>query len=146
VYKGEIMTAIALVLRFIWELPQNTLGMIVWLILSRKIAEVEVIHKRYFFNIPNFGISLGSFIFWSRSDSAIIVISNNKEHEYGHSIQSLIFGPFYLLVVGLPSIARVFYGMIFYVITKTRWQNYYSGYPENWADQLGMKYYSLSAA
>ena len=87
-----------------------------------------------FFNIPNFDISLGSFIFWSRSDSAIIVIcNNNRAHEYGHSIQSLIFGPFYLLVVGLPSIGRVFYGIIFYAITKTRWQNYYSGYPENWA-------------
>lgn len=141
------MKTIALVFQFIWELPQNTLGIIVWLILRRKIAEVEIIQKRFFFNIPNFGISLGSFIFWSRSDSAMIVINNdNKEHEYGHSIQSLILGPLYLLVVGLPSIARVLYGMIFYAITKTRWQNYYAGYPENWADQLGMKYYSSSAA
>lgn len=141
------MTAIALVFQSIWELPQNILGMIVWLILIRKIAEVEIVQKRCFFNIPNFGISLGSFIFWSRSDSAIIAIhNNNKEHEYGHSIQSLILGPFYLLVVGLPSIARVLYGMIFYAITKTRWQNYYAGYPENWANRLGMKYYSSSAA
>ncbi|MBR3124190.1 MAG: hypothetical protein IKF42_01980, partial [Mogibacterium sp.] len=25
------------------------------------------------------------------------------EHEYGHTLQSLILGPFYLLVVGAPS-------------------------------------------
>jgi hypothetical protein len=135
------MNSIILLLKFIWELPQNILGILVWLFLRRKITKTEVTHKRYFFNTPNFGISLGSFIFWSNSDNAVILInSNNKEHEFGHSIQSLIFGPLYLVIIGVPSIARVIYGSIFYAITKTKWQNYYQGYPENWADKLGMRY------
>ncbi len=55
-------------------------------------------------------------------------------HEWGHSIQSLIFGPAYLLVIGLPSILRGF---------SSHWHNkndtweYYGGFPENWADKIG---------
>ncbi len=48
------------------------------------------------------GVSLGMFIFvnhkrgeeWSKPATV---------HEYGHTIQSLILGPLYLFVVGLPS-------------------------------------------
>jgi len=48
------------------------------------------------------GISLGKFIFVPRkaggsADSFLL------EHEYGHTLQSLILGPFYLLAVGAPS-------------------------------------------
>ena len=131
-----------LFIRFIWELPQNILGVIVWLFLIRQITKTEFMHRRYFFHIPNFGISLGRFIFWSGSNNAIILInSNNKAHEFGHSIQSMYFGPLYLVFIGLPSIARVIYGSIYFKIHKRKWQNYYEGYPENWADKLGLKYF-----
>ena len=136
------MKAIIMVLRFIWELPQNILGSFLWLSLRHKITKVEVIHNRFFIHIPNFGMSLGSFIYWSKSDNAVILINeNNIEHEYGHSIQSIFFGPLYLLIIGLPSILRVLYGSIYYLIKKTKWQKYYKGYPEKWADELGMKYF-----
>ena len=57
-------------------------------------------------------------------------------HEYGHTVQSLILGPLYLLVIGLPSL----------VWMKTarlgRWRrrsriSYYSLYTERWANWLG---------
>ncbi len=80
------------------------------------------------------GISLGLFIFtpdvdeeWCR-EMAI--------HEYGHTRQSLMLGPLYLLVIGLPSI----------VWERSRWcrkqrrerQVPYSWfYTERWADRLG---------
>jgi hypothetical protein len=136
------MKTLTLTIKFIWELPQNILGIIVWLLLKNKVSIFEKNHNRFFFHVPNFGVSLGSFIFWSNSDSAIIEIKqNNKEHEYGHSIQSMIFGPLYLILVGVPSILRVLYGSIFYLIHKEKWKNYYSSYPENWADNLGEKYF-----
>ncbi len=48
------------------------------------------------------GISLGKFIFVPRragGNAGRFLL----EHEYGHTIQSLILGPFYLLAVGAPS-------------------------------------------
>ena len=131
-----------LALRFVWELPQNLLGVVVWLVVRRTITETTLEHGRLFFHVPNFGVSLGSFVFWSSTDQAIIKINpNNKVHEFGHTIQSLYFGPLYLLVIGLPSISRVLYGTLYYTFTKKKWQGYYRGYPERWADELGEKFY-----
>ena len=48
------------------------------------------------------GISLGKFIFVPRKSGGAPE-SFLLDHEYGHTIQSLILGPFYLLVVGAPS-------------------------------------------
>ena len=48
------------------------------------------------------GISLGKFIFVPRragGNAGRFLL----EHEYGHTLQSLILGPFYLLAVGAPS-------------------------------------------
>ena len=48
------------------------------------------------------GVSLGKFIFVPRragGNAGRFLL----EHEYGHTLQSLILGPFYLLVVGAPS-------------------------------------------
>ena len=139
------MTSFLLVLNFVWELPQNLLGLVVWSVVRRTITETRVEHRRLFFHVPNFGISLGSFIFWSSFDNAVIKInSDNKAHEYGHAVQSRLFGPLYLLVVGLPSISRVVYGTLYYAFRKKRWQGYYRGYPEKWADELGRKHYRPS--
>lgn len=56
-------------------------------------------------------------------------------HEWGHSIQSLIFGPLYLLVIGIPSVMR---GSIshWHYNKNDNW-DYYNGFPENWADKIG---------
>ena len=58
-------------------------------------------------------------------------------HEYGHTIQSYILGPLYLLVIGLPSI--LWCGWI------SNWKcnqdkSYYWFYSEKWATYLGLKY------
>ena len=131
-----------LALRFLWELPRNLLGMVVWLVVRRTVSETTVEHGRFFFHVPNFGVSLGSFVFWSSTDDAVIKINpDNKVHEFGHTIQSLYFGPLYLLVIGVPSISRVLYGTLYYALKKEKWRGYYAGYPERWADELGRKFY-----
>ena len=62
----------------------------------------------------NAGVSLGMFIFtpqepdpqdkseWAKRDKAYC--EEVAIHEYGHTFQSLLLGPFYLLVIGIPSI------------------------------------------
>lgn len=57
-------------------------------------------------------------------------------HEYGHTIQSLIFGPIYLIAVGVPSIAWSF--LPTYVKKREHEKiSYFSAYPETWANHLG---------
>ena len=53
-------------------------------------------------------------------------------HEYGHTYQSLILGPLFIPVVGIPS---VIWGMV-----KKPGQSYFSFYAENWANHLGEKF------
>jgi hypothetical protein len=57
-------------------------------------------------------------------------------HEYGHTIQSLIFGPTYLLFVGIPSIAWSFIPA-FVKMRELEQVSYFSAYPERWANLLG---------
>ena len=57
-----------------------------------------------------------------------------KHEALGHGTQSRILGPFYLPVIGLPSIIWAWlYGA---VIPYTR-NGYYRFYTEKWADKLG---------
>jgi hypothetical protein len=75
------------------------------------------------------GICLGEFIFVRGNSPKTIA------HEYGHSRQSMILGPIYLLIVGLPSIIQA--GLA-NMNPRSDWmRNYYKRYPENWADKLG---------
>lgn len=55
-------------------------------------------------------------------------------HEYGHSLQSAILGPLYLLVIGIPSILWAGLGQRY---RRRTGANYYSFYTERWADKLG---------
>lgn len=116
---------------FIWGLPQNLFGVILYLILKRKAVKTEdykdskVLYTKW----RHGAVSLGLFIFmfgeyWIGDEETI-------KHEYGHSIQSKILGPLYLIVIGIPSL--LWAGFI-HNLTK---KSYYWFYPEAWADKLG---------
>ena len=95
-----------------WGVPQTLLGFIVLLI--------NIKNKHYFYhgaiiterNVPS-SVSLGMFVFTTtnpmkdkRTKNKIPDEELSKRllvHEYGHTIQSLIFGPLYLIVMGIPS-------------------------------------------
>lgn len=146
------MKTLKLILYFIWELPQNIIGAILLLIvkifkLYYKETEVSpwiIFDKdRFFICCKDFGVSLGFFIFWRDSTDC-------RDHEYGHSLQSMMFGILYLPVIGLVSFIRATYVWfsLTFISSKltyaeqyhlgrklTKW--YYSGFPEDWADKLG---------
>ena len=48
-----------------------------------------------------------------------------------------MLGPLYLPVVGLPSISRAAYALVYREVTGRQWTRYYDGFPEDWADRLG---------
>ena len=57
-------------------------------------------------------------------------------HEYGHTIQSLLLGPLYLIVIGIPSTLWGFLP----VCGKKRREgqlSYFSFFTEKWANDLG---------
>lgn len=116
------------VLRYIWELPQNLLGLLLRVIYKGTDSEYEGAVVRRSLTMQG-GISLGRYIIVSRYASRKTVM-----HEYGHCRQSLYLGPLYLLVVGLPSI--IWAGLYGRVVKSTK-NGYYRWYTEKWADRLG---------
>ncbi len=108
------------------------LAIIIAVFLKRKIVKYESYKSTSIIYIKGFpgGISLGKYIILNENYHGREFL---KKHEYGHSIQSLYLGWFYLLVVGIPSIIRAFIWRLF----KLNRQDYYKGYPENWANRLG---------
>ena len=124
----KILSAVIL---YIWQLPQNLAGLMVLLYYKLRKADIKKCENGIYI-VPYFcagGVSLGNYIF--------ILDSNDNEfarkHELGHRIQSMILGPLYLLIVGLPS-------ALFNIISNHSCNfcnNYYRRFPENWANRLG---------
>lgn len=57
-------------------------------------------------------------------------------HEYGHTIQSLLLGPVYLLVIGIPSAIWGFWPALSRR-RKTQQISYFSFFTEKWANAWG---------
>lgn len=120
------------VLSWLWQLPQNILGLLVITITRAKKTEDGIWLCGYLFDSA---ISLGDYIIFQKyraTDNAI-------KHEKGHQKQSRMYGWFYLLIVGLPSITRNIWDRIMHKnwTTARRVTWYYGGFPENQADKLG---------
>lgn len=121
---------------WIWGFPQNLVGIILASFFEMK-AQIVGIEKykdsEVFYIKSKFGgaVSLGTYIFifsdFGRDTKKVIM------HEYGHSIQSKILGPLYLLVIGLPSI--IWAGLFEKYRTKHK-ISYYSFFTEKWANKL----------
>lgn len=129
--------------KLIWQLPQVIAGIIV--VKITKATQWEDAPGNSDVSIymaPDalFGVSFGPIIILGANilqmDS--LIRTQTVLHESGHSKQSLILGPLYLLVVGLPSLT---------MNLMSRWSvrfgtskfalNYYRRWPESWADKLG---------
>lgn len=136
---GRFVAEVYLIL---WELPQTLLGFAVFLTQIPRQRKLELIHGRVFVRAQTFGISLGKFVFWSdRFNDPAGRRPSNKAHEYGHCIQSIIFGPLYLITIGIPSVSRGAYKLFMRRARGVHWPHYYNGYPEDWADRLGARYF-----
>jgi hypothetical protein len=125
----------------VWELPQNTLGALLYGV-QRALGNVKSTsfeRERVMVELGSIGaISLGLFVFHTQKDNSYVPVGReNKDHEYGHSIQSRLLGPLYLPVVGLMSELRAFYAFGYRHLKGKRWDGYYNGFPEDWADRLG---------
>ncbi len=121
------MKRIVEILLWIWQGPQNIVGLVFRLIFGWKAESfrgVDVVVSDCF---PG-GISLGRTVVVKRpyKDGA-----DTWKHEYGHTRQSLYLGPLYVFVVGIPSLLWAWYW------NPSRGVSYYSFFTEKWADKLG---------
>jgi len=142
------------IIQLSWGLPQTLVGFIIFLI-NRKCQ-----HNNFYGSVCTSwklkaSMSLGLFIFIS--DDPFFYYEHERKnfseeefytmlavHEYGHTIQSLIFGPLYLLVVGAIS---MIWAELPYFVSKRAKQNisYFQAFPENQANLLGEKFTGLKS-
>lgn len=103
-------TVIKEILLYIWQLPQNILGLCLLLFYSTE-KTYHKLNGRIFYFTPEMssGISLGNYIIMKKEDWGVGMC-----HEYGHSIDSRRLGPLYLILIGLPSLLGNIYDRIFH--------------------------------
>ena len=119
---------------FFWCFLQNMLGFFVFIYskLRGHCKRIKTEDGIIYFEVDNqnkvYGVSLGYWVFLNETYKSDKI---THHHEWGHQIQSLILGPLYLFLIGLPSgLSNVFR-------TAKDDLTYYN-YPwERWADKLG---------
>ena len=135
-----------IIIQCTWGIIQTLLGFIVFVI--------NIKNKHYFYhgaivterNVPS-SVSLGMFVFTTtnpmkdkRSENRIPDEELSRRllvHEYGHTIQSLIFGPFYLIIMGIPSTLSGF--LPYFQSKRDKGVSYFSFFTEKFANYLGEK-------
>lgn len=125
------------VLMYLWQLPQNLLGLLLIAIYknAKRVDDFEDVHVYKTDKMPS-GISLGKYIILHP-----LCFTNETilKHEYGHCLQSQILGWLYLIVIGIPSILGNIYNRLFHknwdLAESYKW--YYNQPWEKWADELG---------
>ncbi len=125
-------------IQWTWGVVQNTIALLLFAFLKLKDPKRDV----YFFHgaivtewKKRSSMALGMFIFLGHHgiDNYSIRILT---HEYGHTIQSLILGPLYLPIIGIPSFLWANEPRC-----GRRWRqhvcSYYAFYTERWANAEG---------
>ncbi len=113
-----------------WQFPQTLSGSILKFLLKERILKTVIIWENYFNKevhlIKGFnkGFSLGKHVFIDLNYNPI-----TTQHELGHSKQSQILGPLYLIIIGLPSLIHAY-------LYKGLPKDYYNFYTEKWANKL----------
>ncbi len=110
------------ILLYIWQLPQNLLGLLLFACYNNteRFKYRGKLYQRSN-NTPG-SISLGEYILTGSR------YQETWDHEYGHTVQSKMFGPLYLIIIGLWSLQEVFFD---------RDGDYYDDFPEKQADRYG---------
>ena len=132
-----IMKYIRNLILFIWQLPQHIVALIYfgYLVMMCKDLGVDSRYKQATVIpcIMRGAVTLGNYVFVGLNSE----YRKTVKHELGHTIQSKILGPLYLIVIGIPSITYCGLRRIFPSLRK---KNYYNFYTEKWANNLSKKY------
>lgn len=118
-------------IKWLWQLPQNLLAISLESLLCQYANRGDVIdgNQIIYCKLLPASCSLGDYLFISKNSNSVTIL-----HENGHSKQSTILGPMYLIVIGIPSLLH---NIIYRICRKLdiKW-NYYNFYTEKWANKL----------
>lgn len=129
------MKKIRNILLYIWQAPQNLLGLILIACYKpERMHTMENGNRIYFATRMKGGISLGKYSIVNvghyRHDINESLKRDTVRHEaIGHAAQSRWLGWLYLLVIGLPSALHA-------ALCKCKNHSYYDMWFEKWADKL----------
>ena len=132
-----IMKYIRNLILFIWQLPQHLVALIYfgYLVMMCKDLGIDSRYKQATVIpcIMRGAVTLGNYVFVGLNSE----YRKTVKHELGHTIQSKILGPLYLIVIGIPSITYCGLRRLFPSLRK---KNYYNFYTEKTANYLSEKY------
>jgi hypothetical protein len=128
-----------------WGVLQTTLGLICFLF--------HIKDKHYFYHgaivtewKSRSSVSLGMFVFITNEPFFYEKLKDEYQkeelserllvHEYGHTIQSIILGPLYLILMGIPSTIWGFSARL-NKLRREKNISYFAFFTEKWANHLG---------
>lgn len=123
---------------WVWQLPQNLLG-VLWkrvkkdsIIMEISNDDIRSVGAEVFLVKAGGAVTLGRYIFISQTyqDQYMTI-----KHECGHVKQSLMLGPLYLIVIGIPSILHAWLNGYIHCCDNHK-EGYYHFYTESWANKL----------
>ena len=123
-------------IKYVWQLPQNLLG-VLWknvkkesIIIDISNDDLRTVEAKGYLMKAGGAVTLGQYVFISQTyqDRSAVI-----RHECGHVKQSLILGPLYLIVIGIPSILHAWLNDY---IGCDEEEGYSHFYTEKWADKL----------
>ena len=118
---------------WLWQFPQNLLAICIEGILCEAAYREGIVGGNtmiYNYVLPT--MSLGNYIFVNTMFS-----NTDIKHSHGHSKQSRILGPLYLVVIGIPSLLHL---IVYNICSKIGFSwDYYKFYTELWANKLAEK-------
>lgn len=124
------------ILQWTWGIIQNVIGICIFL------GNIRRRHFRYNGAVATVwksrrgSMGMGMFIFISERAMTGECREFTLMHEYGHTLQSIILGPLFLPVIGLPSL--LWAGLpVFLRYRERKSISYYCLYSERWANILG---------
>jgi hypothetical protein len=127
---------------FTWGILISLVGLIVCLILIITGHKPKRFHYNIYFEVGSNwgGLELGPFFIVNKNPTLHI-----RQHEAGHGIQNLMFGPIFPFIVSIPSGIRYWYRNWYkkykYYKTGKQLPSYDSIWFEGMATKLGEKYF-----
>lgn len=134
-----VLDCIKRALLLIWELPQNILGALLFIffaVFSDSVILDDDDSLEMYSPMMRGAISLGIFRVYAYKylGNGARYVELVRKHEKGHRKQSMMLGPLYLIVIGLPSLV---WAALHSYVKRLGAVDYYSFYTERWADRLG---------